>query len=76
MSKRNNETSMWVDKEFKEWLLDIQAKRRLNKNPVKNIAQITKEIYRSNNRKILEQELLDKKRIKMALRIKIDGGFQ
>lgn len=71
MSNRNNQKQIWSDKEFIDRLQRIIAKRLLSGNPVKNIAELTKELVRCPIFDQLEKELL-KQQKEMEVEIKLD----
>ena len=71
MSNRNKQKQIWTDQEFKRKLEEIQARRLLNKTPVKNIAQLTKEILKCASFNQIEKELINFN-LEKELEIKLD----
>ncbi|GAG53844.1 unnamed protein product [marine sediment metagenome] len=69
MNNRNNQKQIWSDENFKKKLEEIQARRLLNGNPVKNIAQLTKEILTCPSFNQIEEELINFEKV---LVIKVD----
>jgi|TARA_Y100000310_G_scaffold15342_2_gene15416 hypothetical protein len=70
-SKRKNQINTWVDKDFKQFLEKVRAKKILAGEDVKNLGQITGEMMRTEAIKELERQLL-KNQKKDLIKLKMD----
>lgn len=72
---RNKQKQLWADEEFVRALERIRAKRVIAGMPVKNNAELTREMINSDSFKMVEDELtkIEKMNFNMKLKIRMDG---
>lgn len=72
---RNKQKQIWADEEFVKTLEKIRAKRTLSGLPIKNNAELTREIICTDSFRMVEEELtrIDKMNMNMKIKIRLDG---
>lgn len=72
---RNRQKQIWADIDFCIKLEELKAKRLLAGMPLKNMAELTREIISLDSFKNLENELVNQNKIikKNQIRIRFDG---
>jgi hypothetical protein len=70
-SKRKNQINTWVDKNFKDWLEKMKAKKVLCGEKIDNLGQITEEILNLPALKELENQLI-KNKTKELVKLQMD----
>lgn len=70
---RKNQKQIWSDPDFAKRLARIKAMRELTENPVRNLAELTKEMLKCPSFEKLERELMELDKRNIQLRIKIDA---
>lgn len=71
-SDRNTQKQLWSDRKFIDWLETVKAKKLLEKNPVNNLGQLTKQMLECPSIKQLEKELVGAREFKDQIRIRLD----